>query len=558
MSFTPWGGEKVKFQDKLARRRLLAGSATAAAGVAGLALVGCGGDDDDNGGSPSATETSTAPGSSATPGDRPAPKGSVTLVIATPIAQIDPFKRLGGQDTAAIMQMFDSLLYRDPQGGYQPRLATEVKALEGGKVYEFKLRDDVVFHNGDPMTAEDVKFSFDRILDPNLQVSWKASFATYESCEIVDNYTVRVHLTEPDGAFPAVLDPYFFVVPKKYIEQVGNDGFSANPVGTGPFKFVKWDPQIGYEAEAFTDYWGDVPYVQKLNVRMVTDPQTRLNMLQSGEADIVEGIPPSHLESVARNYKVIRVPNAGNTYVEFNLATRGPNGLVPRTNTPIADVRVRQAMNHAIDVKTIIDRVLFGTADQMSAAVAPGVLGYDESLQPYEYNPDKAKQLLSEAGFGKGDLKIRFNFAIGSETVAQAIADYLAAVGIEVEQVKLETLTLTQGRREATLADMFLASFPDYSFDPVTRVPIGFGSKGSYSNVVDEEMDRLLQEVGPVTDLNERAEIYRKLFKRHFDQAYYIYLWHPQVVYTAKKNVEWEPQPGWAYLRDANQIRIVD
>lgn len=541
----------------LPRRRLLAGGATTAAGLAGLALVGCGGDDDDNNGS-NAQETATTPAGSESPGERPAPKGTATVVIATPIAQIDPFKRLGGQDTAALVQMFDSLLYRDPEGGYQPRLATEVTPLEGGKVYEFKLREDVVFHNGDPMTAEDVKFSFDRILDPNLQVSWKASFATFESCEIVDDYTVRVHLTEPDGAFPAILDPYFFVVPKKYIEQVGNDGFSANPVGTGPFKFVKWDPQIGYEAEAFTDYWGDVPYVQKLNVRMVTDPQTRLNMLQSGEADIVEGIPPSHLESVSRNFNLIRVPNAGNTYIEFALAERGPDGLKPRTDSPVADVRVRRAMNHAIDVQTIIDRVLFGTADRMSAAVAPGVLGFDESLAPYEYDPDKAKQLLSEAGFRGGDLKVRFNFAIGQETIAQAIADYLSAVGIEVEQVKLETLTLTQGRREGTLTDMFIAGFPDYSYDPVTRVPIGFGSTGSYTNVVDEEMDKLLHQVVPVTDREERAEIYKQLFKRHFDQAYYIYLWHPQVVYTAKKNVEWAPQPGWSFLRDANQIRIVD
>lgn len=535
---------------RMGRRRLLQAGGAGAIGAAGFAIVGCGNDDDN--GDASTNGNGNGNGGDTTNGGRPEPEGEARVAIAADFQAVEPPGRLGGQDLQAIQQMFESLVTRDAAGNLVGGLAEDWEALEEGSVYQFTIRDGVQFHNGETMTAEDVKFSFDLIDEVEYM---RATLPTFESCEVIDDSTVQVNLSQRDGGFPFLLDGFHFIVPQAYIDEVGLDGFGRDPVGTGPFQYANWDPGSRFEAEVFHDYWGEKAMVERLRLDIVGDDSTRLNMLQTGEAHIIAAVPPNQLEAIEGDLQVVQVPSGSNTFIHFQLITPERDG--PIEDSPLSDQRVRLAINHAIDRDAIVDRILYGTATPMADALGEGMLGHDPGVEPYAYDPDRAEELLAEAGYGDGlELNFIYDSSPASQAQGQAITDFLEAVGITVTQEAIDGQTLTQRRREQNLHDMYISGYPDYSPDPVSRWQGGLVPTGTYVPFYDEQMVEYLDQVVPLSDPDERAEVIREAFDHLYEEAWIGFLWHPDAVWGLGNNVEWSPMPNWLYFRNSNTIRL--
>jgi peptide/nickel transport system substrate-binding protein len=294
-----------------------------------------------------------------------------------------------------------------------------------GLVYEFKLRPGLKFHNGDPVTAEDVQFSFERYKGAGA----KELHARVTSVEIVNPLTVRFHLNEP---WPDFITFYGttataagIVVPKKYLQQVGEDGFQQHPIGAGPYKFVSQTPGVEVVLEAYDGYWRRVPHVKRLVMKSVSEGTTRLAMLKNGEADFAYALDGPEAEEVKRDPKLTLVASrhASIFWIEF------ADQWDPKS--PWHDQRLRLAVNYALDRQAISEAACLGYCPP-AGVIVPRVMDYALQVEPPSYDPRKAKQLLAEAGyphgFDAGELVPIPPFF----TVAEAAVNYLNAVGIRV------------------------------------------------------------------------------------------------------------------------------
>jgi peptide/nickel transport system substrate-binding protein len=323
------------------------------------------------------------------------PKDEVVIAGAILRQQFDPSIMVAVTDHTAFTMLYDGLLNLNDKGKV-PALATSWKISEDGKTVDFELRKGVKFHNGDPFTAEDVKFSYDLLLkDGNTHSYRKAFVAQIKSVEVVDPHKVRFNLNQPWPSFFSSarygIQP---IVPKNYYEKVGAKGFVEKPVGTGPFKLADMKAGEWTKFEANPDYWGQVSKVKFVTQKLVKEPFTLYAMLEKGEADVVFGLTGALLERVKSN-KQVKI---------FESKYSGTSGIY--FNTPkfpeAKDKRVRLAVAHAMNREAIAKNVLSGICQPASSIFTPGTFGHNPSLKPIPYDPAKAKALLAEAGIKPG------------------------------------------------------------------------------------------------------------------------------------------------------------
>src|SRR6266566_1446090 len=326
--------------------------------------------------------------------------------------QITPFGML--------YAIHDALVRPYPGEKMGPSLAQSWQESEDGLTYEFKLRPGLTFHNGDKLTTEDVKFSFER---------YKGTGATalkdhVREVEIVDPLVVRFHLKEPWPDFMTFYGTTAtaagIVVPKNYLTQVGDDGFKKSPIGAGPYKFVSTKPGVEVVLEAFPSYWRRVPNVKTLVMRSVPEATTRALMLKTGEADIAYALDGVDAEGIKNdpNLKIVSTKHASIFWVEFTEQWDA--------KSPWHDKRVRLAANYALDRQKITESETLG-ASKLTGSMVPRAFEFALPFEPYPYDPAKAKQLLAEAGYPNG-------FDAGDLTPAppyfdmgESIANYLRA-----------------------------------------------------------------------------------------------------------------------------------
>jgi len=292
---------------------------------------------------------------------------------------------------------------RDPRCAGAPAAGQKIGASlaeswtesRDGLVYEFRLRRGLRFHNGDPITAEDVKFSFDRYNGAGA----RELRARVRQLDVVDPLTVRFTLKEPWPDFMTFYGTTAtaagIVLPKKYFESVGPDGFKAKPVGAGPYKFVSQRPGVEIVLEANPTYWRHAPYIKKLTMKSVPDSTTRLAMLKSGETDFalfLDGPDALALKGDAR-YKLVDTRHASIFWIEF------PDQWDPKS--PWADKRLRQAVNYALDRKATNEAACLGFCPP-AGVIVPRVMDFALQVPPHPYDPQKARQLLAEAGYPNG------------------------------------------------------------------------------------------------------------------------------------------------------------
>src|SRR6266540_3903889 len=323
------------------------------------------------------------------------PEGQLVIAFDTSIAPtyLDPAETPGTATPFTFLYaLHDALIKPLPGNDMAPCLAESWTESSDGLVYEFKLREGLTFHNGDPFTAEDVKFTF-------LRYKSNILHEKVREVEIVDPYRVRFHLHRPWPDFMTYYGTLAtgagWIVPKKYIEQVGEDGFKKHPIGLGPYKFVRFTPGVELVLEAFEGYWRKVPHVKRLIIKGVPEGATRLAMLKKGEADFAAALQGALAEEVKRDPKLTLVDTRHPSMFWIEFADQWD------PKSPWHDKRVRLAANYALDLQAINEATCLGYCPP-AGVIVPRLLDYALQIEPFPYDPQKAKQLLAEAGYPNG------------------------------------------------------------------------------------------------------------------------------------------------------------
>jgi peptide/nickel transport system substrate-binding protein len=435
--------------------------------------------------------------------------------------------------------IWDHLVYRDPRTNeYKGGLATAWRWIDD-KTLEFDLRQGVKFHNGEPFDADDVVHTINFVVKPENKITNISNVAWMAGAEKVDQYKVRIRLKEP---FPAALE-YLAgpvpIYPNEYHAQVGPKGMNEKPVGTGPHKVVEHQPGRLVRFERNKDYFKDSPRPQptidKIELRLIPDRNTQQAELLAGGLDWIYNVAPDQAEQLKL------VPNlevqAGETmriaFLQFNATDKSP---APQ----LRDVRVRRAINHAID-RTAILKSVVGGGRVIDVMCFPPQFGCDDSQAPkYAYDPAKAKALLAEAGFGNGfDLDF---YAYRDRQQTEAIIGYLRAVGIRANLRFVQYVAGRDGLREGKVAFMH-QTWGSYSVNDVSaNTPVFF--KFTPDDVSrDEQVRDLLQKGDSVIDPAARKEAYAKALARIADQAYTVPLFSLPVYYAYTKDMTFTAYP---------------
>lgn len=362
-------------------------------------------------------------------------KELLTIDLPGDPATLDPHLQWNTDSYSVYRNIFDNLVTRNAEGEIVPQIATGW-TQDDDTTLTFTIRDDVAFHDGTSLTAEDVAYSINRIIDPDLNSPQLSQFNQIERAEAIDPTTVRITTKSP---YPALLAQLvkLSIVPKAYVEAVGDEEFNLKPMGSGPYKLTAWRKGVETELEAFADYWGGQPPFERVLFRAVPDVSTRIADLKTGQADLIRDVPPDQASSVdgASGVKLLSVPTERVGYLYIN-AQAGPT----------EDVRVRQAIAYALDRQTLIDALLEGYASPVNILGAPPIFGYSDQIQGYPYDPDKARALLQEAGAEGATLEFLTSPSY-NQAMVQAIQQMLQDVGLDVSISSSDQATFLKRRQ---------------------------------------------------------------------------------------------------------------
>ena len=458
------------------------------------------------------------------------------VAIAASPNTLEPATGDTRQSSNVSWSIFDSLVWLNDEAKIVPALAESWTVSEDRTEYIFKLLKGVTFHNGYPFTADDVVFTWERGMGDD--ITYREDFKGVKSVEKIDDYTVKFKTEKPNAMMFLQMNEHWGILSKKYHEEVGESGYMQHPIGTGAFKFVSWTKGDRIILEKNPDYWQKgYPKVDKLIYRPIKEPSTRVAAITRGEIDIIPRVSPEESEKLKSNPDVnlISYPKDRVFYITFNNLTSGKG-------EPTENKLVRQAMNYAVNTQAITDNIFNGSAEQVAGFIVPGELGYDPSIKPYPYDPQKAKELLSEAGYPDGfKMKMAGPSAtyINFEQVLQAVVGYLKDVGIEIDLELMESGKFWGLEAKRELPPLFGDSWSSSMGEAWPRL---YGSVGgmdaSYSSWYDPKLEQMLKEIGQTIDGSERAKLYMKLQKYMHDDPPFIYLYQPLGFEATRKGVK--------------------
>ncbi|HEV7663992.1 MAG TPA: ABC transporter substrate-binding protein, partial [Chloroflexota bacterium] len=437
------------------------------------------------------------PASTTAPPTTTGPRGQITVAQGGDVVSLDPHKINDMISMSVAAGVYDTLLTRDASGAIAPHLATSWQAVDD-QTWRFALRQDVTFHNGEKLTAETVKANWDRLKDPNSKTT-SSGLQNVTGAKVVDTYTVDIVSTGPNPMVPARMCMFAgTIVPMQYLQTAGADALAAKPVGTGPYRFVEWVKDDHVTLEANPTYWGGPPKLQRVIFKPIPRDATRVAAIQTGEVDVAAGIPP---ESIAQ------LTGASGLRVDSVQGQRVMYASMDGRVKPFDDKRVRQAVNYAVDVDSIIKNVLDGNAQRIAGPIAKDMFGYDGSVKPYAYDPDKARALLTEAGLGAG-FSITMNTPSGrylkDKETAQAIAGYLDKVGIKVDLQVLEWANFATKLQNKGLAPLYYVGNLAWTQDADNGVDSFFRTGASQNFVEDEQINGIIKQEQSTTDQQRR------------------------------------------------------
>jgi peptide/nickel transport system substrate-binding protein len=462
-----------------------------------------------------------------------APEGTLTWGLHVTLAT----KWLDPSDTEAFINPFmvlyavhDALVKPMPAGENTPSLAESWTVSKDGLVYEFVLRKNAKFHNGDPVTADDVKFSFERYKG----AAAKLLKDRVRDVEVVDAGRVRFHLRE---AWPDFMTFYgtsatgaAWIVPRKYVEKVGDDGFKKAPIGAGPYRVVSFNPGVDLVMEAFEGYWRKVPSVKRLVFRSMPDETTRAAALKAGDVDIVYLLSGPTAQEVKRTpgLRLAAAMPPGVTFLDL------PEQWDPKS--PWHDRRVRLAASHALDREGLNQAETLGLSHPTGGLI-PRVLDFARAYPPPAYDPARAKKLLAEAGYPNG-------FDAGDLTpfppffsLAEAIGGYLQAVGIRTRLRTMERAAFLTAWREHKLRGVIMGLGAPAG-NAATRIEVYVTKNGIYSSGVVPEIETLFERQARELDRKKREAMLHQIQQIMQDRAMYVPIYELAFLWGVGPRVE--------------------
>lgn len=459
-------------------------------------------------------------------GDASAISDTVVAALAEEPVNLDPQSNGLTTSRAVQKQIFNSLLDYGKNGELVPELATSWEQIDDLTV-RFHLREGVYFHNGEEFTAEDVKFTMQRaaVTGPN-----KAMFEAYEDFDIIDPHTIDFKLKYKFAPmFNYLASPYAAIHSKKHVEEVGDDRLLREPVGTGPFKFKEWKAGDRIILERNDEFWGEKAAYKRLDFRFITESAARIVELETGGVDIIYNVQPHDVARLEANKDVKVVSGMGRRYTYITLNMKDPI---------FSDPGVRYALACALDLDAIIDTVYTGMATVADSIVSPQIFGY-KSMGIVPYDPDKARELLKEAGYGDGlHLVLKANDNPLFIQIAEIAQNMWKQVGVTVDTVILEMATY-QDQGAAGEVQLGISSYSTSGGDPDQTLYLwrSEGYKGQLQGN-DPKIDEMLLVARQEMDPELRKQRYAEAIEYMWNTHHHIPVAFNDVIYATRANID--------------------
>jgi peptide/nickel transport system substrate-binding protein len=460
-----------------------------------------------------------------------------------------------GNDIAVIMNMHESLITTDPLTGNRvPLLAKTIEVLENGKKLHIVLNEGSLFHTGDPVTAHDVKFTYDQCVNPKNANLISGALDEIEEITVTDDHTLTFEFWEPVSSWKDLL--WVGICSKKYFERVGAEAFHKKPVGSGPFEFVERRVGESFTLKAADNHYGKLVDYEILKFITIPDDVSRLAMLETGELDLVSDIMPHQLRHLKKN-KRIKIKTISQVPSLFGMSTH------PLHFPIMKDKKVKQAINHAINRQEMVDKLFLGKGYPLYLFANVSELGHDPDYV-VEFNPEKAKALLKESSYKPGTpLTMSYTSDVpNASLVAASVQKYCEEIGLTIRLQKLEIgtkITYTR-KRDKRLGAMGLFSWAG-GRDPNLRLKLTSLSNGMFAAYTDrynkEEYDALIIAQGREMNLGKRLAILARFHELSQDDPGSINLFGLDMIYAMTDRIEYSWVPNESFVFNVQSIKIV-
>jgi len=461
---------------------------------------------------------------------------TLTIIQGVDATSLDPVMHSDTPSGNVDHQIFDTLLKRNVDMKIEPHIFTEWEMIDE-LTWQFSIKENVKFHNGTLLKPDDIKFSIERIIDPETKSTRIGHYNFIDEVTTVDENTILIKTKEPSPILLARLAS-LEVVPKDYVEEVGNQEFAQNPVGSGPFKFVEWVKDEKIVLQAFEDYWLGEPEIKEVIFKPAPEASSRVMALQAGEADLITNLPP-HSAIDLEGQESIRVEEVPSSRVIFLTFTTA--------NETVKDLKVRQAIELAVDNKSIVESLFSNKATVSSQIISVFDLGYNKEISPRDINLEKAKQLLKEAG--AEDITLNLKSPAGRYTldkeVAQAVAAQISELGIDVnlqfEDFNNYVSKIIGGTMDA---DLWLIGWGNNTFDAGATLDqwLHTSNPTAFYRVDDEKnetVNSLIEEALVTLDDQKRENLYNQVIKLVVDDVAFVNLYQQNDLYGVNDELNW-------------------
>lgn len=485
-----------------------------------LILTGCGGGGTDNG------ESAQAPAEKAD-------KDTLTVAVSADATSLDPENYNDIYSENIMKQVYNRLLEKDAEENLVPGLATSIDQPDP-TTYVVHLRDGVVFHNGEPLTPDDVIFSLERVAK-SAKYAYIYGKIDLDSFETPDEHTLKFRLTEPDGSFlQALSHPAASIVNRKAVEEAG-DNYAQNPVGTGPYKMKSWTKLDNITLVKNEEYWGEPAAIPNLVFRVIPEANNRVIELESGGVDIAYDIAPTDISKVEENENLQLLRKMDNS-VHF--------AGMDVSEGPFANVKAREALAHAVDMKAIVEAVYQGVGTVATGPVNPNFpYSISPETEPVSYDPELAKKLFEEAGVAPGTVfKIYVNDNPQRQDMATIMQSQLREIGYDADITVLEWGAYTEALKNKE-HDIFFMSWTPSVVDPHYALYGPFHSKNmgegpNYMYYSNPELDPILDQAIRLNNGPEREELYKQAQEIVLKDYPWLYVANGENVIGAQKYVK--------------------
>lgn len=470
-----------------------------------------------------------------------ADKSDDTLSVAftKELENVDSYFNSSREGVVLQRAVWDGLVYRDPvTNEYKGNLATSWEWIDDVTL-EFKLREGVTFHNGEVFNADDVVFTVNFVADAENGVKTQRNVSWMKSAEKIDDYTVRISLKAPFPAAIEFLSGPVSMYPNEYYAEVGPKGMGLKPVGTGPYKVAEVIPGQRFVLEKNANYHDSPkgqPSIGRVEIRTIPDINTQIAELFNGTLDMIWQTPADQAEKLAE-MEQFTVANESTMRIGYlSLDAAGRTG----EDNPFTKLKVRQAVAHAINREALVSALLKGKSQVISTACFPSQFGCDQDVTSYDYDPEKAKMLLAEAGYEDG-FTTEF-YAYRNRDYAEAISSYLNAVGIKTDFKMLKYSALRE-LRTAKGTPVSFQTWGSYSINDTSAITSQFFKFGALDDARDPEVRDWLDVADSSTDPDTRKEFYSKALNKIADNAYWVPMFSYNTNYVYGNDVSYTPTP---------------